>query len=63
MFVFTNSLNLYFCYYFSVKKNFSPKKFNSNMNAGNQIPNLDKILRDDDESDFFPAAGYVFTNY
>lgn len=46
-----------------LKKNFSPKKFNSNMNIGNQIPNLDKILRDDDESDFFPAAGYVFTNY
>lgn len=39
-----------------LKKNFSPKKFNSNMNVGNQIPNLDKILRDDDESDFFPAA-------
>lgn len=30
------------------------------MNVGNQIPNLDKILRDDDESDFFPAARYVF---
>lgn len=43
-----------------LKKNFSPKKFNSNMNVGNQIPNLDKILRDDDESDFFPAARYVF---
>lgn len=27
------------------------------MNVGNKIPNLDKILRDDDESDLMPAAG------
>ncbi|CAL7949379.1 unnamed protein product [Xylocopa violacea] len=27
------------------------------MNAGNQALNFDKILRDDDESDFLPAAG------
>ena len=30
------------------------------MNIGNKIPNLDKILREDDESDLMPAAGYVF---
>lgn len=31
------------------------------MNVGNvQVPNLDKILRDNDESDFMPAAGYVY---
>lgn len=29
------------------------------MNSGNQLPDLDKILREDDESDFLPSAGYV----
>ena len=29
------------------------------MNIGNKIPNLDKILRDDDEPDLMPAAGFV----
>ncbi|XP_034171110.1 FK506-binding protein 15 isoform X1 [Osmia lignaria lignaria] len=27
------------------------------MNSGNQLPDLDKILREDDESDFLPSAG------
>lgn len=29
------------------------------MSAQNQLPNLDKIFRDDDESDFVPSGGCV----
>jgi hypothetical protein len=29
------------------------------MNASGQLPNLDKIFRDDDEPDFIPSGGYV----
>lgn len=29
------------------------------MSAQNQLPNLDKIFRDDDEPDFVPSGGYV----
>jgi len=29
------------------------------MSAQNQLPNLDKIFRDDDEADFVPSGGYV----
>lgn len=30
------------------------------MSAQNQLPNLDKIFRDDDEPDFVPSGGYVY---
>lgn len=30
------------------------------MSAPNQLPNLDKIFRDEDEPDFVPSGGYVY---
>lgn len=30
------------------------------MSAQNQLPNLDKIFRDEDEPDFVPSGGYVY---
>lgn len=31
------------------------------MTAQSQLPNLDKIFRDDDEPDFIPSGGYALT--